>query len=338
VLREFSDNPILVDSFLKDAIEIDVDALCDGQNVYIAGIMEHIEEAGIHSGDSACSLPTNTLGEEMVEELTRQTIQLAKALKVVGLMNIQFAIKDGEIFVIEVNPRASRTVPFVAKAIGLPIAKYAARFMAGEKLADVGLSANDHYSARKLKHVAVKEAVLPFKRFAGVDTLLGPEMKSTGEVMGIDTDFAAAFAKAYLATGAHLPKEGAVFVSVKDSDKAGLVELCKDLIELDYDIIATLGTCKYLNEHHIPAVAVNKVRQGSPHIVDLLRDGKINLLINTTEGAQSVKDSASIRQTSLTQNIPYCTTMAGAKALIAALQYVAEEDGFEVRSLQEYHN
>ena len=338
VLREFSDNPILVDSFLKDAIEIDVDALCDGQNVYIAGIMEHIEEAGIHSGDSACSLPTNTLGEEMVEELTRQTIQLAKALKVVGLMNIQFAIKDGEIFVIEVNPRASRTVPFVAKAIGLPIAKYAARFMAGEKLADVGLSANDHYSARKLKHVAVKEAVLPFKRFAGVDTLLGPEMKSTGEVMGIDTDFAAAFAKAYLATGAHLPKEGAVFVSVKDSDKAGLVELCKDLIELDYDIIATLGTCKYLNEHHIPAVAVNKVRQGSPHIVDLLRDGKINLLINTTEGAQSVKDSSSIRQTSLTQNIPYCTTMAGAKALIAALQYVAEEDGFEVRSLQEYHN
>jgi carbamoyl-phosphate synthase large subunit len=337
VLREFSDNPILVDSFLKDAIEIDVDALSDGQQVVIAGIMEHIEEAGIHSGDSACSLPTHTLGEEIIAELTKQTVMLAKALRVVGLINIQFAIKDGEVFVIEVNPRASRTVPFVAKAIGMPIAKYAARLMAGEKLADVGLSPHTPYAAHSVKHIAVKEVVLPFKRFAGVDVILGPEMKSTGEVMGIDTSFAAAFTKAYLATGATLPTIGQVFVSVKDSDKPALLELCCALQELGYSIVATQGTAQYLESHHIPAMPINKVRQGSPHIVDLLKEGKIQLVINTTEGVQSVKDSASIRQTSLTRNIPYCTTIAGSKALIEAVEYMQREKELDVCSLQEYH-
>jgi carbamoyl-phosphate synthase large subunit len=337
VLREFSDNPILIDTFLKDAIEIDVDALCDGQNVYIAGIMEHIEEAGIHSGDSACSLPTHTLGDEMVEELTKQTIMLAKALRVVGLINIQFAIKDGEIFVIEVNPRASRTVPFVAKAIGKPVAKFAARLMAGEKLQDLGLSLHAKYAADMLKHVAVKEVVLPFKRFAGVDIILGPEMKSTGEVMGIADNFEAAFAKAYLATGSYFPNSGAVFVSVKDSDKKSLINICQILLKMGFTITATAGTAKYLSDHGIKAEAVNKVRQGSPHVVDYLKAGKINLVINTTEGVQSVRDSASIRQTALSHNIAYSTTMAGAKALVAAMQYALDEEELEVCSIQEYH-
>jgi carbamoyl-phosphate synthase large subunit len=338
VLREFQDNPILVDSFLKDAVEVDVDALSDGTNVFVAGIMEHIEEAGIHSGDSACSLPPQTLGEEMIADITRQTVMLAKALHVVGLINIQFAIKDGEIFILEVNPRASRTVPFVAKASGHPIAKYAARIMAGEKLVDLGLPSQAAYLAGLSKHVSVKEAVLPFKRFPGVDVILGPEMKSTGEVMGIDRDFARAFAKAYLATGSKLPPTGVVFVSVKDSDKGAAIDICRSLIALGFSILATKGTQEFLGRHDIPAELVNKVRQGRPHIVDHLKDGKVQFLINTSEGSASIKDSASIRQTSLAQNIPYCTTISGTRAMIRAMEYIKKDKGLDVRSLQSYQH
>ncbi len=337
VLRSFGDNPILVDSFLKDAVEVDVDALCDGQHVYIAGIMEHIEEAGIHSGDSACSLPTYTLGEDILEGIAEQTAILAKSLKVVGLINIQFAVKDNEIYILEVNPRASRTVPFVAKTTGIPLAKYAARVMAGEKLTGLGLSINTPYIARQPEHIAVKEAVMPFKRFPGVDVILGPEMKSTGEVMGIDQDFARAFAKAYLATGSELPESGAAFVSVKGSDKQAALEACRDLVQLGFRIIATKGTQEFLASHDIEAEAVNKVRQGRPHIVDYLKDGQVQFVINTTEGVQSIKDSASIRQTSLAQNIPYCTTLAGTRALIQAIEHVRKERGLDVKSLQEFH-
>jgi carbamoyl-phosphate synthase large subunit len=336
VLREFKDNPILVDSFLRDAVEVDVDALSDGNAVFVAGIMEHIEEAGIHSGDSACSLPPQTLGEEMIADITRQTVMLAKALHVVGLMNIQFAIKDGEIFILEVNPRASRTVPFVAKASGHPIAKYAARLMAGEKIADLRLPTQTAYFAALSKHVAVKEAVLPFKRFPGVDVILGPEMKSTGEVMGIDRDFARAFAKAYLATGSKLPHAGGVFVSVKDTDKPAMLDICRSLVALGFTIIATKGTQEFLAKHDIASEMVNKVRQGRPHIVDHLKDGKVQFLINTSEGAASIKDSASIRQTSLAQNIPYCTTISGTRAMIRAMEYIKKDKGLDVHSLQSY--
>ncbi len=337
VLREFKNNPILVDSFLRDAVEIDVDALSDGVNVFVAGIMEHIEEAGIHSGDSACSIPSQTLMPHIIDELIRQTVILATALHVVGLINIQFAIKDGEIFILEVNPRASRTVPFVAKAAGLPIAKYAARLMAGEKLEELDLPDQEKYLKGAHSHVAVKEVVLPFKRFPGVDVILGPEMKSTGEVMGIDRDFARAFAKAYLATGSKLPASGSVFISVKDSDKPAALEICRSLGELGFSIIATKGTQEFLSEHGIAAEVVNKVRQGRPHIVDHLKDGKVQFLINTSEGASSIKDSASIRQTSITQNIPYCTTISGTRALISALYHIRRHEGLEVERLQDYH-
>ena len=338
VLSEFKDNPILVDSFLRDAVEIDVDALSDGVNVFVVGIMEHIEEAGIHSGDSACSLPSQTLMPHTIAELTRQTVMLATALHVVGLINIQFAMKDGEIFILEVNPRASRTVPFVAKATGLPVAKYAARLMAGEKLASLPLPDQEAYLVSTLRHVSVKEVVLPFKRFPGVDVILGPEMKSTGEVMGIDRDFPRAFAKAYLATGSKLPVSGGVFVSVKDSDKPHALEICRSLIQLGFTIIATKGTQVFLSEHGIVAEVVNKVRQGRPHIVDHLKDGKVQFLINTSEGVNSIKDSASIRQTSLLQNIPYCTTISGTRALISAMDYIRQHQGLEVQSLQSYHS
>ena len=336
VLREFQDNPILLDSFLKDAIEIDVDALSDGSYVHVCGIMEHIEEAGIHSGDSACSLPPHTLSDELIEDIKIQTIQLARALNVIGLLNIQFAVKDGDIFIIEVNPRASRTVPFVAKTIGIPVAKYAARLMAGEKLSDLGLSHDSIVDMDKLGHVAVKEAVLPFKRFPGSDAILGPEMKSTGEVMGIDSSFGRAFAKAYMATGSALPHDGNVFVSVKDSDKHALIDICSSLRDLGFTIIATKGTQEFLAGHNITAEIVNKVRQGRPHVVDSLKDSKIQFVINTTEGSKSISDSASIRKTSLQQNIPYCTTIAGTRALIEAMKFIHKERGMSVKSIQEY--
>ena len=334
--KDFPDNAILIDSFLTNAAEVDVDALCDGEDVYVAGIMEHIEEAGIHSGDSSCSLPPYSLSKTMIMALKEQTVQLALALKVVGLINIQFAIKDGEIYILEVNPRASRTVPFVAKTIGLPVAKIAARLMAGEKLAAFNLPPSLADRATPLGHTAVKEAVFPFERFANVDVLLGPEMKSTGESMGLDVDFAHAFGKAHLGSGAKMPKKGPVFVSVKDSDKDVVIPICRDLLELGFTLIATTGTQKFLSGQGIDVAPVNKVRQGRPHIVDFLKDGKVAFVINTTEGAKSIEDSFSIRRTALQNKIPYSTTLEATRAIVQALKVIEREGGFGVRALQEY--
>ena len=322
--------PILIDRFLQDAVEIDVDALSDGRDVFIAGVMEHIEEAGIHSGDSACSLPPCSLPDRVVEEIRRQTRALARALGVVGLMNVQFAVsRDGEIHVLEVNPRASRTVPFVAKAIGLPVARIAARLMAGEALADFGLE------ERPMRHVAVKEAVFPFARFPGVDVILGPEMKSTGEVMGLDQDFGRAFAKAQLAAGGALPESGRAFISVRDRDKPQAVELGRRLAELGFSLVATRGTARALRDGGLVAETINKLLEGPPHIVDALKDDRIDFVINTTESAKSVADSSGMRRTALLKNVPYATTMAGASAMLDAISAMRER-GFDVAPLQSY--
>ncbi|MDA0662688.1 MAG: carbamoyl-phosphate synthase large subunit [Proteobacteria bacterium] len=323
-------HPVLIDRFLRDAIEIDVDAICDGTDVYVAGIMEHIEEAGIHSGDSACSLPPYSLSEEVMAEIRRQTEMLAHGLNVVGLMNIQYAIKDGDVYIIEVNPRASRTVPFVAKATGVPIAKIAARVMAGEKLADFDLDGHPIG-----KHVAVKEAVFPFARFTGVDVMLGPEMKSTGEVMGLDSEFARAFAKAQLGAGVDLPREGTVFISVRDEDKPALTVLAKELVGMGFEIIGTSGTARYFAEHGLDVRTVNKVLEGSPHIVDAMIDGDVQLIFNTTEGRKAVEDSFSLRRTALMRNVPYYTTVAGARAATRAIQAI-RAGSLEVAPLQSY--
>jgi carbamoyl-phosphate synthase large subunit len=309
------DNPVLIDSYLKDAIEIDVDAVADGASVYVAGIMQHIEEAGIHSGDSACSLPPYSLNEATMAELERQTTLLARELGVVGLMNIQYAIKDGDIYILEVNPRASRTVPFVAKATGVPVAKIAARVMAGEPLAGFGLTRRP-----EPKHVAVKEAVFPFARFPNVDIVLGPEMKSTGEVMGIDSDFPRAFAKSQIASGCVLPVEGTVFLSVRDGDKEAMVEIGRDLLGMGFKLTATKGTANVLRAHGLEVAIVNKVLEGRPHCVDHMLNGSVHLVVNTTEGSQALQDSLSIRRTALLRNIPHYTTVAGARAAVAAIE------------------
>ncbi len=324
-----AENPLLFDGYLTDAIEIDVDCLADGKDVYIAGIMEHIEEAGIHSGDSACSLPPHTLSPEIIAELKRQSTELALALEVGGLMNVQYAIKDGTIYILEVNPRASRTVPFVAKVIGEPVAKIAARIMAGEKLDVFGLR------QKNLKHIGIKEAVFPFARFPGVDTLLGPEMKSTGEVIGLDTDYAIAYAKSQLGVGNKVPKEGTVFVSVKDADKEWIAPAIKQLDEAGFRIIATGGTQRYLSEHGIDCLKVNKVLEGRPHIVDEMKNGGVQLVINTTDGAKAISDSRDIRRTALLGRIPYYTTVSGA---IAAIEGILswQADTFHVKALQDY--
>ncbi|HEX2255950.1 MAG TPA: carbamoyl-phosphate synthase large subunit, partial [Afifellaceae bacterium] len=301
-------SPVLIDSYLVDAIEVDVDAVADGTDVFIAGIMEHIEEAGIHSGDSACSLPPHSLGPDTTSVLEAQTRALAKALQVGGLMNVQYAVKDGEVYVLEVNPRASRTVPFVAKTIGKPIAKIAARVMAGEKLAGFGLRNHD------LSHIAVKEAVFPFARFPGVDTVLGPEMRSTGEVMGLDRSFPLAFAKSQLGAGQLVPAGGTAFVSVKDVDKPRIVDAVQRLAALGFRIIATGGTQRYLAEQGIPCEKINKVLEGRPHIVDALKNGGVQLVFNTSEGAQALTDSRSLRRAALLHKVPYYTTLAGARA------------------------
>jgi len=322
-------SPVLIDSYLRDAVEVDVDAVADGRDVYVAGIMEHIEEAGIHSGDSACSLPPYHLEPEIVAELERQTVALAKALDVVGLMNTQFAVKDGVIYVLEVNPRASRTVPFVAKATGQPIAKIAARVMAGEKLADL--------KPRPMNegHIAVKEAVFPFARFPGVDVILGPEMKSTGEVMGLDRDFGRAFAKSQLGAGVDLPVKGTVFISVKDRDKAAMIPIGRKLVEMGFSLIATGGTQRFLESEGLPVTRINKVLEGRPHVVDAMKNGRVQLVFNTTEGAAAIADSASIRQTALLGNIPYYTTVSGARAAVAAIAALAAGP-LEVAPLQSY--
>ena len=322
-------SPLLIDQYLRDAIEVDVDAICDGEDVFVAGVMEHIEEAGVHSGDSACSLPPYTLSPAIVTEMKRQARVLALELGVVGLMNIQFAVKDDTVYLIEVNPRASRTVPFVAKAVGLPVANIAAKVMAGRKLSEFDLTVADK------GQIAVKEAVFPWGRFPGIDIVLGPEMKSTGEVMGIDRDFATAYTKAQIAEGSVLPQSGTVFVSVKDSDKAHIVEPVRALIDGGFKIIATGGTQKYLTEQGLAVELVNKVAQGRPHVVDKISDGEVALVFNTTDGAQAIRDSFSIRQTTLSRDIPYYTTIAGARAAVQAIAAL-RGGALEVAPLQSY--
>jgi carbamoyl-phosphate synthase large subunit len=324
------DSPVLIDSYLRDAIEVDVDAIGDGDDVVVAGILQHIEEAGVHSGDSACTLPPYSLPKEIIDEIARQADALARALSVKGLMNVQFAVKDGAVYLIEVNPRASRTVPFVAKAIGAPIAKIAARVMAGEKLKDLPQINLD------IDYIAVKEAVFPFARFPGVDPVLSPEMKSTGEVMGIDKDFATAFAKSQMGAGVTLPQSGKVFVSVKDSDKLVILPACQKLETLGFNIVATGGTARYLAENGVTVETVNKVAQGRPHIVDLIIDGKIALIFNTTEGWQSLKDSESIRRSALTEKVPSYTTASASVAAVEAISALRNVP-LEVRPLQDYY-
>jgi len=328
-------NPLLFDSYLTNAIEVDVDALCDGENVFVSGIMEHIEEAGIHSGDSACSLPSRSFSPELLDELERQTTAMAKALNVGGLMNVQYAIKDGTIYVLEVNPRASRTVPFVAKTIGAPIAKIAARIMTGEKLDDAIAAYGKKPDPRNLKHIAVKEAVFPFARFPGVDTLLGPEMRSTGEVIGLDTDFALAFAKSQLGASVELPRDGTVFVSVRDEDKARVLPAILILTQIGFKVLATGGTQRFLAENGIPAIKINKVLEGRPHIEDAIRNRQVQLVINTTDGNKAISDSKSLRRAALMQKVPYYTTMAGALAAAEAIRAL-KSGQLEVRPLQSY--
>jgi carbamoyl-phosphate synthase large subunit len=324
-----SKRPLLLDRYLSDATEVDVDCLADGKDTFIAGVMEHIEEAGIHSGDSACALPPHSLADATIAELGRQTRELALALNVGGLMNVQYAIKDGDIYVLEVNPRASRTVPFVAKVIGLPVAKIAARIMAGEALK--GFDLKPH----RFDHVGVKEAVFPFARFPGVDTVLGPEMKSTGEVMGIDQTFAIAFAKSQIGGGSRLPRAGTVFVSVRDADKPRVLEAVRLLASLGFRVIATGGTQRFLAERGLQVEKINKVAEGRPHIVDAIRNGEVSLVFNTTEGALALADSVSLRRAALLHKVPYYTTLSGAVAAARGIKAYLGGD-LEVRALQSY--
>ncbi len=330
LFRISGENPVLIDGFLHHAIEVDVDAICDaGGEVFITGIMEHIEEAGVHSGDSACAIPPHSLDKAIVAEIERQTIALARALKVRGLMNVQYAIQGQDIYVLEVNPRASRTVPFVAKAIGLPVAAIAARVMAGETLAAFDLTPS------KSPHISVKEAVMPFARFPGVDTILGPEMRSTGEVMGLDADFGRAFAKSQIGAGLKLPLSGTLFISVRDSDKSRAIAPARAMIALGFDVIATRGTADALEAAGVAVKRINKVAEGRPHVVDALKNGEIALVFNTTEGSQALTDSLSIRRTALTLKVPYYTTIAGAAAAAEAIAALQHGD-LDVRPLQDY--
>ncbi|HZU40538.1 MAG TPA: ATP-grasp domain-containing protein, partial [Solirubrobacteraceae bacterium] len=337
-LREYLDRvggapgrTIYLDRFLEDSIEVDVDALCDGEEVWVAGIMQHVEEAGVHSGDSACVLPPHTLGEEMLAQISEQTAGIARALGVVGLLNVQFAIKDEELYVIEANPRASRTVPFVSKAIGLPLAKLATRVLLGERLADLDLP--EHTTNG---HVCVKEAVLPFDRFAGADALLGPEMRSTGEVMGIAPDFPTAFAKAQAAAGARLPDRGTVFITVADGDKPAAIGVVTLLQDLGFRIVATRGTASAIRKMGIPAEAINKIGEGSPHVVDWIERGDVDLVVNTPVGTGARTDGYEIRAAAVARGIPCITTMSGAIAAARAIASARRGEP-EVRSLQEIH-
>ena len=327
-VRVSGDDPVLIDRFINNAIEVDVDAISDGKDVFIAGIMEHIEEAGIHSGDSACCIPPYSLPEKIIKKLTEQTKKIAFGLNVIGLVNIQYAIKDDQIYVLEVNPRASRTVPFVAKAIGLPVAKIATKVMAGFKLSKLKLNKKTH------NLYSVKEAVFPFNKFPGVDTLLGPEMKSTGEVMGIDKTFGLAFAKSQFAIGNKIPKNGIAFISVKDGDKKYITKIAKDLKQLGFEILGTSGTEKFLNDAGVECKKVNKVLEGKPHIEDALNQKKIALVINTTEGKQSIVDSYSLRRAALTTNTPFYTTIAGANAICEAIKSI-KSSKLEVKAIQD---
>jgi carbamoyl-phosphate synthase large subunit len=325
------EHPILIDKYLEDAIEIDVDAISDGIDVVVGGIMEHIEEAGVHSGDSAMSLPPYSLIKEIVEEIKRQTRSLAIELRVIGLMNIQFAVKENNIYILEVNPRASRTIPFVSKTIGVPLAKLAAKVMAGRRLRELGFT-----TEKEVSHISVKESVFPFEKFPGVDTILGPEMRSTGEVMGIDRDFGKAFAKAQAGAGTTIPLKGRIFISVKDEDKPAVLPIAERFLRMGFRIEATRGTAEFLKSHGLEVDIVNKVIEGRPHIVDHIKNRDIDLVINTVSGKESHKDSYSIRRTALTHKVPYFTTVGGARAATYAIYTLLQEE-LGIKALQEYH-
>ena len=325
------EHPILIDKYLDDAIEVDVDAVSDGTDVVIGGVMEHIEEAGIHSGDSACSLPPYSLSKDITDEIKSQTFALAKELGVIGLMNVQFAVKKDEIYILEVNPRASRTIPFVSKATGVALAKIAAKAMTGRTLKELGIT-----SEKSIKHIAVKEAVFPFEKFPGVDTILGPEMKSTGEVMGIDEDFGRAFSKAQASCSNRIPISGKIVISIRDKDKPGICDMVKRLYEAGFSVIATRGTAAFLNEKGIEVEVINKVAEGRPHIVDLIKNKEIVFVINTVSGAQAQRDSFSIRRSALQYGVPYTTTVAGAKAVVNAIEMLKKKK-VNIKSIQEYH-
>ena len=335
------EHPVLIDKYLSGAVEVDVDAISDGVDVIVGGVMEHIEEAGIHSGDSACSLPPYSLDKAIVDEIKKQTKALARELNVIGLMNIQFAVKksevrnrDGEdydVYILEVNPRASRTIPYVSKATGVPLAKLAAKAMLGKTLKELGLT-----TEKEIKHVAVKEAVFPFDRFSGVDTILGPEMKSTGEVMGIDEDFGIAYAKAQLSSNNRIPVSGKIVISVRDEDKDGICDLVKKLIAMGFEVIATRGTAEHLSSKGIEVEVINKVKEGRPHIVDLIKNKEVNFIINTVSDAQAQRDSFSIRHSALQYRVPYTTTVSGAKAVVNAIDMLRRKN-ISIKSIQEYH-
>jgi carbamoyl-phosphate synthase large subunit len=329
-VRVSPEHPVLIDDFLEEAIEVDVDAVADGTDVVIGGIMEHIERAGVHSGDSACSLPPKTIPAAVQDEIRRQTEALARELAVVGLMNVQFAVKEDVVFILEVNPRASRTVPFVSKATGRPLAKIAARVMAGKKLRELGVT-----SEIVPAHMSVKEAVFPFLKFPGVDTILGPEMKSTGEVMGIDASFGLAFAKAQLGAGNFLPSSGKVFLSVPDVDKPTIERVARRLVDNGFTVVATDGTHAYLKARGIRSERVNKVYQGSPHVVDAIRAGHISMVINTPAGTESFADSFPIRRTALELRVPYVTTAAAAEAAAEGIEFLRKGE-LSVRALQDH--
>jgi carbamoyl-phosphate synthase large subunit len=325
------ERPILIDKFLEDAYEVDVDALCDNEQVVIAGIMEHIEEAGVHSGDSSCVLPTYQLSEDLRETIRKYTVQLGRALNVVGLMNIQFAIRSGKVYVLEVNPRASRTVPFVSKATGVPLAKIAAKLMTGRKLSEFGLP-----SELKVNQFCVKSPVFPFARFQGVDTILGPEMKSTGEVMGVDDTFGKAYVKAQISAGSVLPKSGVAFISVNQHDKNFISKIAADLVEVGFKIIATRGTARVLQSSGIEVETVYKVNEGRPHVVDYIKSGKVDLIINTPLGRESFFDEKGIRRAAINHRIPCITTIPGAAAAVNGIRAIRREN-LDVKTIQEYH-
>jgi carbamoyl-phosphate synthase large subunit len=323
-------SPVLLDRFLDLATEVDVDCICDGERVLVGGVMEHIEQAGVHSGDSGCSLPPFSLGPDVLKELEEQVVKLAKGLKVVGLMNTQFAIQGDVVYLLEVNPRASRTAPFVSKAIGIPLAKIAAKVMVGESLAKQG-----YVNQRIPDYFSVKEAVFPFIKFPGADPILGPEMKSTGEVMGVGRTFAEAYAKAQLASGVILPRQGAALLSVRDRDKDGAIELGRILTSMGFDLVATHGTARALAEAGVSCRRANKVREGRPHIVDMIKNGEIDLIVNTTEGKQAINESESIRAEAVRSNVTYYTTLAAAVATCRAIEMI---DNHDVNRLQDLHN